>query len=223
MFSLETFHKNYQTETRNLAINQRKFSFLVPQSIDRFIDPQDLFNDFPLWSKIWHASMILAGHIISIKPEQDRQFLEIGCGLGIVGIIASSFGHRVTMTEYNQDALNFARANAATNLSKEDQKPEIKKLDWKKPELKGTFDYIIGSEIIYNERDFQPILMLFERYLKPSGEIILAEGIRKTSMEFFRQMDEFFEITARKKVLRSGEEETRIILSSMKFKNSSSS
>jgi hypothetical protein len=37
-------------------------------------------------------------------------------------------------------------------------------------------------------------------------------------MEFFRQMGEFFEIKAQKKVLRSKEEETRVILCRMKLK-----
>jgi len=201
-----------------MVIKERNFSFLFPKFIDRFIDPQDLFNNFPLWSKIWQASIVLADHITDIKAEQEKRFLEIGCGLGVVGIIASSFGHRVTMTEYNPDALNFARANALRNLSLTDPKPEIMKLDWKKPGLEGRFDYIVGSEVIYNEQDYQPILMLFKRYLKPSGEIILAEGVRKTSMEFFRRMDRFFEIKARKKILRSGEEEIRVILCSMKYR-----
>jgi len=217
MFSLESFHKDYETDTRDMVIKERKFSFLVPKSIDRFIDPEDLFHGFPLWSKIWQASMILADHVTGLKVEQGKKFLEIGCGMGIVGIIASSFGHSVTMTEYNPDALNFARANALMNLSSADPGPEIKELDWNEPRLEGSFDYIVGSEVIYNEKDYQPILMLFKRYLKPSGEIILAEGMRKTSMEFFRQMGRFFKIEGRKKILRSNEEETRVILCTMKF------
>ncbi len=218
MFSLESFHKEYETDTVDLAIGKRRFSFLVPKSIDRFVDIEDVFHDFPLWSKIWEASIVLSEYLAGIPVQPEKRFLEIGGGMGLVGIIASAFGHRVTMTEYNPDALNYARANAETNPPGAGSNLEITQLDWYRPRLEGLFDYIVGSEVIYKEKDFEPILKLFRRYLKPKGEIILSEGVRKTSLEFFRQMGEFFEIKAQKKVLRSEKGETRVILCRMKFK-----
>ena len=218
MFSLESFHKEYETDTVDLAIKNRSFSFLVPRSIDRFVDPGDVFHDFPLWSKIWEASIVLSEYLAGIPVQQEKRFLEIGGGMGLVGIIASAFGHRVTMTEYNPDALNYARANAEKNSPSANSNLEITQLDWNTPRLEGLFDYIVGSEVVYKEKDFEPILKLFKRYLAPEGEIILAEGVRKTSMEFFRQMSEFFEIKAQKKILRSKEGETRVLLCRMKFK-----
>ena len=220
MVSLESFHKEYETDTADLVVKGRRFTFLVPKSIDRFVDPGDVFHDFPLWSKIWEASIVLSEYLAGISVEPEKRFLEIGCGMGLVGIIASAFGHRVTMTEYNPDALNYARANAVTNPLA-DSNLEIIELDWNRPRLEGLFDHIVGSEVIYNERDYEPILKLFRAYLKPGGEIILAEGLRKTSIEFFRQMGQFFDIKAQKKVLRSKKGETRVILCRMKFKTTS--
>jgi len=218
MFSLKSFSRKYETDTSDLAIKERRFRFFVPKSIDKFIDPDDLFHDFPLWSKIWEASIILGDYLAGMPVDPEKRFLEIGCGMGVVGVVASAFGHRVTMTEFNPDALNFARANARANLSPDDTGLEITELDWTRPRLEGLFDYIIGSEVIYKEKDYQPILKLLKTYLKPSGEIILAEGIRKTSMEFFRQMSGLFDISAQKKVLRSRGEEVRVILAKMKSK-----
>lgn len=218
MFSLESFHQEYETDTSDLTIKDRHFRFFVPKSIDQFLDPGDIFHDFPLWSKIWEASIILSDYLAGIPVDSEKRFLEIGCGTGVVGVVASSFGHRVTMTEYNPDALNFARANARANLTARDPGLEIIELDWGKPRLEGLFDYIIGSEVIYKEKDYQLILKVFKTYLRPSGEIILAEGVRKTSMEFFRQMSELFDITAQKKILRSREGEVRVILARMKSK-----
>jgi predicted nicotinamide N-methyase len=218
MFSLESFRKEYETDTSALAIRDRHFRFFAPKSLDKFIDPGDILHDFPLWAKIWEASIILSDYLSGMPIDPEKRFLEIGCGMGVVGIVASAFGHRVIMTEYNPDALNFARANARANLSLDDTGLEITELDWGKPRLEGLFDYIIGSEVIYKEKDYQPILKLFKTFLKPSGEIILAEGVRKTSMEFLEQMSEIFNITAKKKILRSSEEEVRVILARMKFK-----
>jgi hypothetical protein len=56
-------------------------------------------------------------------------------------------------------------------------------------------------------------------YLKHGGEIILAETVRKSSMDFFRQAKESFDIRAQKKKLRTEDEETVIILARMKLKD----
>ncbi len=218
MFSLETFHKEYETDIADLTIRNRNFSFFVPKTLDRFLDPEDMFRDFPLWSKIWEASIILADYLAGIEAEPQKRFLEIGSGLGVAGIIAASFGHHVTMTEYNIDALNFAHANAKNNLPSPDSNPHITELDWHRPKLDGSFDYIIGSEVIYKEGDFKPILRLFKTFLKSDGEIILAERVRKTTLEFFRQMGDIFDIKAQKKILRSEEGEIRVILARMKHR-----
>lgn len=218
MFSLASFHNEYETDTSKLVIKERCFNFFVPRSIDRFVDNKDVFHDFPLWSKIWEASIVLSDYLAGIAVEPEKRFLEIGSGLGIVGIVASSFGHKVTMTEYNQDAISFSRANAQNNLPSVDQNLEITELDWNRPQSEGLFNYIVGSEVVYKEKDYQSILRLFKTCLKPEGEIILAEGVRKTSIEFFRQMEQVFDIRAQKKTLRSREKEIKVILCRMRFK-----
>ncbi len=215
MLSLQDFHHRYRTTTSNLNIRGRDFGFFVPESLEQFLDPEDMFHNFPLWSKIWEAAIILADHLAGMPVDSNKRFLEIGSGLGVAGIVASCFGHRLTMTEYNPDALNFMRANAIHNLAWSRSNPEICTLDWHRPRLDGRFDYIIGSEVIYREMDHQPLLNLFRAYLKPGGAIILAERVRKTSLAFFKQMGEFFKITAQKKTLRSTGKEIRVILCRM--------
>ncbi|MDL1985419.1 MAG: protein N-lysine methyltransferase family protein, partial [Deltaproteobacteria bacterium] len=166
--------------------------------------------------KIWEPCLILADYLASMPVNPEKRFLEIGGGLGLVGIVASSFGHKVTMTEYNHDALNFANANVHINNCSSNI--EIKELDWNKPELKGTFDRILGCEIIYKKESFYPILRLFQTYLKEDGEILLSERARKSSIEFFRQMNEHFNIKAQKKIIRNGSEEIHMMMCRMTFK-----
>ena len=215
MFSMESFQQEYETDTVDVVIRKREFSFLVPKSLDKFVDPENVFNNFPLWAKIWEPSVILADYLASMPVNPKKRFLEIGSGLGLVGIVASSFGHKVTMTEYNHDALNFAKANAHINNC---SNLEIMELDWNRPELEGTFDRIIGSEVIYMEKSFYPILRLFRTYLKEDGEILLAERPRRSSIEFFRQMSERFNVRAQKKIIRNGSDEIRVMMCRMTFK-----
>jgi len=218
MLTLESFQEQYDVTKTHVAIRNRHFNFFVARSLDSFLDNEDIFHDFPLWIKVWEASLVLADYVAAMEVEPDKKLLEIGCGIGLVGIVASAFGHRMTMTEYNQDALNFARANALLNPPSRASNLEIQEMDWNRPKLLGSFDYIIGSEIIYKEIDFQPILNLFTTYLKDGGEIILAGGIRKTGIEFMRRMSDYFDVIARKKIFRSKDKEVKVMLCSMKPK-----
>ena len=219
MFSMSAFHQEYETDVSSLTIGDRRFKFFIPKSLDPFLDKEDVFTEFPLWSKIWEASIVLANHVAAMPVDPRGRLLEIGCGVGLVGIVAANCGHRVTMTEYNRDALNFARANARVNHTSGSSELGIVELDWTKPVLEGRFDTILGSEVIYKEESFEPLVGLFRRYLKPDGEIILAEGLRKTSLEFFKRMAHICDVKARKRILRSKGEEKRVILASMRFKN----
>jgi 2-polyprenyl-3-methyl-5-hydroxy-6-metoxy-1,4-benzoquinol methylase len=200
VLSLEEFKKEYETDVSQVTIRDRRFQFFVPKTIDRFLNPDDPLKQFPLWAKIWDASLILADELASLPVHPGTTFLEIGCGLGLVGIIAASFGHEVTMTEYDPHALAFARANASLNGLAE---LKVVPLDWNQPPPNETFDLIIGSEVIYHERDFDPIRELFARLLRPGGEIILCAEIRKTNMAFLSFLQNSYAIKARKKTLRS--------------------
>jgi len=215
---IEGFRERYDTETASLVIRGRSFRFLVPKSIDRYINQQDVFQGFPLWAKIWEASLVLADHMAARKPEEGKRILEIGAGMGLVGIVASAFGHRVTMTENSPDALNFSRANAVINGREGDGLLEILPLDWHSPRLEGAFDLVVGSEVVYSHNDFGPLNGLFERYLTPEGEVVLAEGIRKTSIEFFKMMSGTHRVSVNKKVLRSGDKEIPLMLATIKRK-----
>jgi predicted nicotinamide N-methyase len=218
MFSMSAFHQKYETDVAPLTIRDHRFNFFVPKSLESFLNKDDVFNEFPLWSKIWEASIVLANHVSAMPVNPQRHLLEIGCGVGAVGVVAAYYGHRVTMTEYNLDSLNFARANAQVNHKAGSLLPEIVELDWTKPSLEGRFNVILGSEVVYKEEYFEPLMGLFKRYLNPGGEIILAEGLRKTSMTFFGRMSDICDIQAQKKILRAKGEEKRVVLARMRFK-----
>ena len=215
MFKLESFYKEYETETNELAINGRKFQILLPKYLHKFINNDDVMHEFPLWAKIWPASWVLAGYLAELPVAAEKNFLEIGGGLGLVSIVAASFGHHITMTEYNPDALQFARANALINKCPQ---LNIQELDWNHPRLTSQFDYIIASEVSYKEEDIQPLLMLFKNSLNTSGEVILAGEMRKLSKDFYKALETIFDIRVLKKILRSDSGEINIFLFCMRLK-----
>lgn len=204
-----------ETEEKAVGIKGRKFTLLTPKFIEEHIDSETPLHDFPLWAKVWEASWVLADFIAGLPTDPGKRFIEIGCGLGLVGVVAASFGHKVVMTEHNAEALGFARANVELNHCPD---VEILDLDWNSPSLYGRFDYIVGSEVVYHEKDFEPLKNLFERLLKPEGEVILCEGVRRTSLDFFKEMQRHFDLKAQQKSIRSLEKTVLVILCRMKRK-----
>ncbi len=215
MLSLESFYKRYETETTQLTVNGRNYRILLPKNLTAFIDPRDILHEFPLWAKIWPASWVLADYLAAIAPQPHHRLLEIGGGAGLVSIVAACSGHRMTMTEYNSDALLFARANAILNGCP--QLPLVK-LDWHHPGLKGRFDLIVGAEVAYKEEDIASLLKLFSAHVHPAGEVLLAAEMRRISRNFYRQLEKRFDIRVHKKTLRSPEEQIRIFLFRMQPK-----
>ena len=215
MFSLEQFHRTYETVTIPIKINGYSFNIYSPASIDRFIDEANPTRNFPLWAKVWEASIVLATYLSGIEPDTSQNMLEIGCGLGLAGIASARTGHRITMTEVAPDALNFAKANALSNGYPD---LPIHRLDWNVPELDGRFDCIIGSETVYRNEDIDILDALFERYLTPGGQILLAESVRSTGIAFWERMQPRFHIQARRHTLRSDGDEQSVVLFRLRHK-----
>lgn len=215
MFTIEDFHKTYETETTDVVVNDKKFSLFLPKYLYRFLNPHDIFHDFPLWAKIWRASWVLSSYLANMPPDANKQLLEIGGGVGLVSIVAATFGHQITFSEYSPDALNFARANAHYNNCPD---LPIIHLDWFHPQLKTKFDQIVASEVAYKKAHLDALLKLFKSNLKPDGEIILSWEIRKSAQNLFKFFHSEFDITVSKMSLRSKTTIHRIMLMKMLFK-----
>ena len=77
MFSLESFHREYETDTAEVVVNGEKFKLLTPKYLFGFINTYDVFHDFPLWAKIWQASWVLADHLAQRSVEPDKEYLDL--------------------------------------------------------------------------------------------------------------------------------------------------
>lgn len=204
-------------EVADVVVHGRSYRLLVPRRIEPFLDPLDPLQQFPLWAKLWPASVILAEWVARRKPDADKTLLEIGAGLGLTSIVAAACGHRIVMSEINPDALRFARSSAALNHCRGFK---TMTLDWNRPAAAGRFDCILGSEVAYRPADIPVLLKFFQTALAPMGEIVLAGEVRRTTEAFFKQMARHYDIRAQRKVLRSGEEAITVVLFRMRAKPS---
>ncbi len=214
-FSLEQFYTDHKTEIFPVKIGEVELRFHKPKSIDPYIDPNDVMQKFPMWAKLWEASAVLVQHMADLPVDHKRSILELGSGLGVAGITAAAMGHEVTLTEYDPNAMAFLQANATLNAC---DSAQVRRLDWFKPDLEGTFDLIIGSELVYQEEAVDALGAIFDRYLDPQGKVILAERVRSTGAIFFDKMEKRFDILTRKHTLESKGKTDTVVLFEMTTK-----
>ena len=149
-----------------------------------YLDPITFAEDerLPYWAELWPAAVAMAQYITQRLPLAGRQVLELGCGLGLVGVVAALHGARVLCTDYEAAALAFARHNARRNACAH---MGFQLMDWRRPTLRRRYDYILASDVIYEARNFGPLVAILRRYLARGGLAVFSEPRRVNAIPFF--------------------------------------
>jgi predicted nicotinamide N-methyase len=158
-------------------------------SLLRTITPDAFAVDerLPYWAELWPSSLVLAGYCLEQADLAGRRVLEVGCGLGVAGVAALWSGAHVLFTDYEADALAFARCNARANLPETDvdERAAFCLLDWRTADDTAGADLILGADVIYEKRNHLPILDLTRRVLTADGVALFTDPDRSTGMPFF--------------------------------------
>lgn len=137
----------------------------------------------PYWVELWPAAVLLARHIAE-NPGlfAGRACVDAGCGLGLASLAAAAAGARVLGFDYEPEALAYARKNAALNLEPGATAPLFAVMDWRKPALaKGCADFVLGADILYERRFFEPVTALLDHCLAKGGRAWIADPERTVS------------------------------------------
>ncbi|HHJ52119.1 MAG TPA: methyltransferase domain-containing protein [Caldithrix abyssi] len=160
----------------------------VDELIDRISDEE--FNRderLPYWAELWPSAIGLSRFLLD-QPElvRGKQVLELGCGLGLTSLVLQTLAPaELLITDYEPAALHWALENFRLNELTE---PQTRLLDWRAPELTATFDRIVASDVLYEERFFLPLIKLVQRFLRPDGLLIIAEPGRPIARKFFDRL-----------------------------------
>ena len=109
-----------------------------PSEPDRLLDDPGVLawnrcDDYmPYWAYLWPGAFLLA-EVVAREPWRDGESaLEIGCGLGLAGLVALSRGLRVRFTDYDEAPLRFVAQSAAAN-GFDPARFSTARLDWRAP------------------------------------------------------------------------------------------
>ncbi|MEU6402660.1 class I SAM-dependent methyltransferase [Streptomyces sp. NPDC046985] len=105
-------------------------------------------------------------------PEGPAEILDLGCGTGSLALLAAEQGHRVTGVDLSRNMVDRARAKlagrAAVFLVGDAASP---------PVGERRFDAVLVRHVLWALPDPARALRRWRELLRPSGRLVLVEGV----------------------------------------------
>lgn len=172
---------------REYSFGEQRLKLTIPDRPDALLEDAEVLaaNDrddyMPYWAYLWPAAIHMSRAVMQTDWPQGTRVLELGCGVGLVGVAARAKGCRVTMTDYDAKSVAVSLHNARLNGFED---VEARELDWRVPPQE-TYPVILGCDLLYEQRNLAPILELLESMLEPGGICWLADGGRNVAHQFW--------------------------------------
>jgi predicted nicotinamide N-methyase len=157
--------------------------FLVVEDVEALITDLGDEDKVPLWAEIWPACRGLSRYIWESMDFTGQKVLELGCGLGLAGVVCGLKGAALTFSDYQPEALEISKRNAALNglagvsgfLG-----------DWRNFALEDTFDWIVGSDILYDARFHRHLENIFRLCTAGGKGLLISHPGRKPAFQFVK-------------------------------------
>lgn len=171
---------------------------ILPRAADELIDEAEFEGDerLPYWAELWPSARALARYLLENGSANVREcesakvddwtglrVLELGCGVALPSLALAARGAAVLATDWYDDALRFARANAERN-GLPPLRTEL--LDWRHPRGGWGYDLVIAADVLYEPRNGPLLTALFPRVVAPGGTVLIADPGRVYAGDFLR-------------------------------------
>lgn len=179
--------RGYVVRRERWTIAGQPFEFAWPEDMDVLLDDprtQERHNVdgyMPYWAQPWPGAVLLAEAVLNGEPGQGRSAVELGCGVGIVGVVAAYHGWSVTASDWDENALHYARYNAELNHV---SLAGTAMIDFRYPPAVASYDLIIGSDLLYEKRNCEPLACWIAAALHPGGVAMLSDPYRTAADSF---------------------------------------
>ena len=193
---MEHWH-GYPIQLEEVTIGGRPYELCMPANCDALLDAPNVAARFaqdeylPYWAMLWPAALVLADAVAGWERiaagAAAPLVLELGAGIGLVGLVAAERGYRVIVSDYDDDALEFAVENARRNGVPQ---PEVRFVDWRKTYTDLAPDRIVAADVLYEKRHLQPIAQFVRQHLRPDGFALVSDAHRSTADAFDRVAQE---------------------------------
>lgn len=182
--------RGYPVVRRRIEVAGRSYELLGPANFEALVDDPRTAARFaadeylPYWAEFWPACVLLAEHVAMWGPAPavaPPTVLELGAGLGLVGLVATGLGYPTVISDYDEDSLAFVVESArASGLPP----ATVRAIDWRETYPDLVADRIVAAEVLYERRSLAPIAAFLRKHLKPHGVALLCDAWRSTADGF---------------------------------------
>ncbi len=165
------------------------FDALLDDLIAKGTEHPDYQDDrIPYWADLWHSGLALAKYLLQKKVVAPAMSVtEIGCGLGLPGLVAAMQGGNVLFTDYLPEALEQVDYNWSLNL------PGAARslvMDWRTPLDEAKAQLLLAADVAYERRAFEPLVSTFGALSEAGGRIIVTEPGRERTSGWLKMLGE---------------------------------
>ena len=189
--SIEDFRFPYETVVQDETFGSLVLHVERLKSLDETIDA--LFEELkrseseawldrlcPYFGQVWPSGRALTEVLIEMnarQPLKGARILEVGCGLSLPALIACKLGATVLATDFHPEVPRFLERNKKLNGIGDEL--QFLSLDWQKEDRKlGEFDWVMGSDILYERQHPEWVAKAIARQLSPHTQILIADPAR---------------------------------------------
>lgn len=176
----------FDAHCATVEIGATRLAMWQVRDLERHVDRAALLaaedpEEPPYWAYLWTGARVLA----EIVPPDAGRVVEVGCGLGLPGLVAAARGARVTFVDRAAAPLAFVRASAAANGL------DVRAVaaDVTSGAVAGRFDLVLAAEVLYERAAFPGVVDALARLVAPGGRILLTDGGRIDTRAFYDELD----------------------------------
>jgi predicted nicotinamide N-methyase len=166
----------------------RTITLVRPGEPDRLLDHPDVaaWNEaddyMPYWAYLWPGSFLLGEAIAAGGWPGGTRALEIGCGLGLPGLVGVAGGLRVHFTDQDRTPLRFLRRSASAN-GFDPSSYSTGLLDWRTPPGE-RYPLIFGADVTYEKRLIPLVVGVIAAMLEADGLALISDPDREAARGF---------------------------------------
>lgn len=182
----------FQTEHFTLKCNSSSLHFYYPSDADELLrsitDTQALKDQYqPYWMEHWPAAEVFFAFLSTQTFNGSLRILELGCGLGTISVLLHLASQKVFSLDISPDACIYCRSNIVRN----NFNPRVFCGDMKSLPIKGHFDLIIASDILYEERMERIVLNSLDSLMSKQSKTWIADPCRRGWESFKKKATEY--------------------------------
>ena len=173
----------FVAECTAIDLGTDRLALWTVADLERYVDRAALLRGYdgpepPYWAHCWSGARVLADRV----PYDAGRVLELGCGLGLPGVMAARRGGHVVFVDRIAAPLAFVRETLQTNGLSSTGLVVADAIDapWH-----GGFDLVLAAELLYDRATFGALAAALAGSVATNGRILLADAYRIDTGDFY--------------------------------------